>query len=937
MLQIKCPGCHNTLAIAAVPPGGGQVACPSCGRLMMLSAPVVPVKAVPIKAKPMPANDDDVIDLQQLPQPARPVMVARPVPAHPVMSPGASSTGRNKRPSTPQADADDSQEYRRPRKKKKAGKSNAPLLIGGGIVLALLIIVGVVLIITINGVNNKPAQVAINKDTNTPPKNTPRDEQPEGNGQSQPPKNNRGNDSNNNADKDKDSTPPNQNKNGSGSAKDDNSPSGTNTSSEAGGNDNTVQPPSFGGSSDGSGADVYPYVLKSATFIIAVMKDGRSVGAGSGSLIDRKNRLVLTNDHVAGDAKYVAVFFPNYDKNGKLVAEKRMFMDQFRDKKNVMQAKVIATNLTCDLCILQLPRLPDGVEALPLAKQSCRVGQRVHSIGNPGASGALWVYAPGVVRQTYHTTWRTLNDDRTFNTHTADVIETQSPTNHGDSGGPLVNDRGELVGVTHGGKSDGLSSISLFIDVTEVKRFVESAVQDQLHVQFTPDSRAPLNMGGVANNGAGGAMSSLPDLVKALEGTDNSAKAKAAESLGLMGEKARDAIPPLLKLLNDPDEFVRRTTMTALTKIGNPSKSDLPLLIAALGDRNVDMRRYAAMTLEKMGPDARSVSIELIAAIRDNDPVVRQAAARAVGLFGREVKDSAKGPLEEMLKDTDKDNRLAAAEGLAGILGASGDLEGLTRLLKNPDTDIRVFAVKACSKLGKNAKPLLGDLLNMTKDDFGDTRRAVINLLPQLDPNDAKLGINLVVESVKSGDKETRLAALKALGAIVKEVQPPMIAAIKDCMKEADLKIACVETLKKLSPTSKASLALLVELIKDDDAATSDAAVKAIIDLGPAASGAVGELIKLMDVSGNIVTPDDQVRVTKYAKVLAKIGKNAIPTLRKGLASRSITRWGCVKALGEIGPPAREVVRDLQVLMQQEPNEFIRRDIQEAIRKILDQ
>ncbi len=75
--------------------------------------------------------------------------------------------------------------------------------------------------------------------------------------------------------------------------------------------------------------------------------------------------------------------------------------------------------------------------------------------------------------------------------------------------------------------------------------------------------------------------------------------------------------------------------------------------------------------------------------------------------------------------------------------------------------------------------------------------------------------------------------------------------------------------------------------------------------------------------------------MTKYANLLAKIGKNAVPTLRKGLNSRSITRWGCAKALGEIGPPAREAVRDLQGLLQLEPNEFIRKDIQEAIQKIL--
>src|SRR4029078_12751795 len=105
------------------------------------------------------------------------------------------------------------------------------------------------------------------------------------------------------------------------------------------------------------------------------------------------------------------------------------------------------------------------------SKDGCKTGQRVHSVGNPGASGALWVYAPGVVRTFYHKKWLSKSEEgEAPSEHEADVIETQSPTNHGDSGGPLVNDRGELVGVTQGGKRDELGSVRQCIDVSEVKK-----------------------------------------------------------------------------------------------------------------------------------------------------------------------------------------------------------------------------------------------------------------------------------------------------------------------------------------------------------------------------------------------------------------------------------------------------------------------------------
>src|SRR6185369_14493315 len=93
------------------------------------------------------------------------------------------------------------------------------------------------------------------------------------------------------------------------------------------------QPPNFGGGTrdngDG-GVDVYPYVLKSAVFIVAGSSDGKriSIASGSGSLIDRKNRLILTNHHVAGDAEKIFIFFPKYDKNGKLIVERERFMQQ---------------------------------------------------------------------------------------------------------------------------------------------------------------------------------------------------------------------------------------------------------------------------------------------------------------------------------------------------------------------------------------------------------------------------------------------------------------------------------------------------------------------------------------------------------------------------------------------------------------------------------
>ena len=62
-----------------------------------------------------------------------------------------------------------------------------------------------------------------------------------------------------------------------------------------------------------SGKEIFQRTLKSVTWIVQQVDavGGRvRLMTGSGSLIDVPQRLVLTNYHVVGQAKKVAVFFP---------------------------------------------------------------------------------------------------------------------------------------------------------------------------------------------------------------------------------------------------------------------------------------------------------------------------------------------------------------------------------------------------------------------------------------------------------------------------------------------------------------------------------------------------------------------------------------------------------------------------------------------------
>ncbi len=216
------------------------------------------------------------------------------------------------------------------------------------------------------------------------------------------------------------------------------------------------------------GANVYREVLHSAVWVHSDRGGGR-LATGTGSLVDKGRRLVLTNYHVVGDVKRATVFFPDYGSDKKATSDRKHYVDHAN--KLGITGDVVEIDKEGDLALIRLDRVPEGAKELALASASPDPGQTVHSIGNPGKSGALWVYTPGKVRQVYSKKWRAKLDEKTTLNFQAKVIETDSPTNPGDSGGPLVNDKGELVGVTQGGALDA-QLLSTFIDLSEVKRLL---------------------------------------------------------------------------------------------------------------------------------------------------------------------------------------------------------------------------------------------------------------------------------------------------------------------------------------------------------------------------------------------------------------------------------------------------------------------------------
>jgi HEAT repeat protein/S1-C subfamily serine protease len=590
--------------------------------------------------------------------------------------------------------------------------------------------------------------------------------------------------------------------------------------------------------SDDGGQLIYKHLLKSAVWILSIqqqqlqggVQQGTRVSGGTGTLVDRKNRLVLTNHHVVDGGQAIVVFFPSFN-NGKLLAERDFFLEQVK-QNDVIRGKVLAAEQRRDLALIQVDRVPDGIEALTLAKTSTSPGNPVHSIGNPGSSGALWIYTSGTVRQVYEKEWRTGPDT----IHHAKVVETQSPTNHGDSGGPLVNSRGELVGVTHGGSSTA-QLLSLFIDVSEAADFISTTCNSN-GLTWERENRVI-----IAGNAAG-----VPGLIRNLEAADSRARGNAAMALGGAGVEARMAVGPLLKLLGgETDPLTRRLAVEALNKIGPPERAEVPVLIAALRDDHPEVRSYAASALGKLGRDARSALGDLLKAAKDKDSGVRQNVLRALGRFGLDGKDTILPILTDALKDSDRDVRLAGAEALTSLNGLSpADLPMLQELLKHEDVEVRAAAARVLAQMGRAAKPATAALVAASKAG-GLVRKNAVEALASIG-GPAKDVVPIFADVLTDTDKalcKTATVALGKYGADAKDAVPALGALLGDTDKE--LRKSAATALGKIGHDAKAAVPALAEALREDDHDFRLEVLDALGAIGPDAKGAVAAMIQVFE------------------------------------------------------------------------------------------
>jgi hypothetical protein len=188
-----------------------------------------------------------------------------------------------------------------------------------------------------------------------------------------------------------------------------------------------------------SGNEIYKDLLPKTVWVVAEHAAGMSTGTGFVVAKFGANDYIMTNHHVVRDdsspfAKkgaylpYVKIYTPEWE-NGTLVTDRKAYL-----REKGFTSRVVYSDPSKDLAIVMVPytssrRWANGTYGIQ-SFSSVSPGDRVFTVGNPGAVGGLWAFSSGEVRQI-----------------TGNGIETTSPINPGDSGGPVVDASGRFVGV----------------------------------------------------------------------------------------------------------------------------------------------------------------------------------------------------------------------------------------------------------------------------------------------------------------------------------------------------------------------------------------------------------------------------------------------------------------------------------------------------------
>jgi len=196
-------------------------------------------------------------------------------------------------------------------------------------------------------------------------------------------------------------------------------------------------------------------------------------GLGSGVIIDAREGLIVTNNHVVEDADRITITL---------------------EDKRELEGELIGADPKTDIALVKIDAR--NLKELKIAQsRNVKVGDYVIAVGNPfGLSSTV---TTGIVSA--------LGRDQGGGDGYQDYIQTDASINPGNSGGALVNSKGELIGINTAilSRSGGNNGIGFAVP-TRIMNSVVKQLKENGEVRrgrigvaiqnITPDLRASLNL-----------------------------------------------------------------------------------------------------------------------------------------------------------------------------------------------------------------------------------------------------------------------------------------------------------------------------------------------------------------------------------------------------------------------------------------------------------
>jgi serine/threonine-protein kinase len=197
-------------------------------------------------------------------------------------------------------------------------------------------------------------------------------------------------------------------------------------------------------------------------------------------------------------------------------------------------------------------------------------------------------------------------------------------------------------------------------------------------------------------------------LVPALKDESEYTRRSAVEVLNEIGNA--DSVKDLLNAIRDDDWWVRSRAGDALAEIGGPKVVDS--VVALINSEDEDIRRTAIEILNST-KDERAVD-HLIKATNDSDWWVRERAVDALSKIGS---PKALPTLLKMLGKNAKTDPVVIRA--IAALGDENHIAKIVPLLKSPEKEIQVEAMRALSQLAdeSQAETVRGVLLKIKQSD----------------------------------------------------------------------------------------------------------------------------------------------------------------------------------------------------------------------------